>query len=1015
MKDSITLIANSGLQFYHFEATFSAEIQKDSKFRFIEKFDSQRRRFWLDEVVCISKEDDLWARKSELLQYGYISRAGKLSEDLETSNLQLCDSTEFYEVGNANKVLSAFEKKWIPLPYFYFNKIANDHFGPTDWVRLYFERTENNTLKCVLLVDTTVSANPEDPTTPFLHENANENIFNLCGNDELTISFLDKNFDCDWVESYISSLFNKPNAEIERPYLKHAASYVYFIRLIRSLSVFPQISLLRNDIGIIDVDLVVDIGNSKTCAILFENPSGQQFNFNSVKKLEIQDLSEPLKKYHDSFSTRLVFKSSNFVHGNHELNQHNKFGWFSPVRIGHEAENTINHSNVDLKLSRETRTTNSSPKRYLWDDKPSELEWEFHLEDPELPFQRVYKKGVSEQLNSDGTFCTDGIFGTEARYSRKSLMTFVYLEIFSHAFRQINSLDFRALHGNPSYRRKIRRIVVSCPTAMIKSEQIALRQCAEDAMKILNNLKSYAPTHSDAGKKDIYDSEVQIIPSVKELSLSEDNLEERKEWIYDEASAAQMVYLYGMISDKFNGNAQKFFNSFSRTKEEKDAGKKSLRIASFDIGGGTSDLMITDYTLKDSQYVELLPQPRYWESFKVAGDDLVEQLIQQIVIEGEPVADYQRGACGAIEQELRKLDKNNVGAVLNGFFGQDSNKIGYRAKLMRTNFVNQIAIPIVNEFMERASDNEEVILSFADIFSEVPPSPELLDFFATHFGFRFEDLKWKISHARLKEICELVYNRLFRQLGLILKAYDCDALVLSGRPFSLPAMDELIGKFVHLPRNRRINLNTLWIGRWYPFADANGYVEDPKTIVCVGSLISLMGGSLLKMGDFRLDTSILKQSLGSSANYIGKIANYTIDSAILSPDKNEGSFQVTSLPFQLGYKKINSTKYPASVLYSFHINESRVQDISKKKQGEDVEKMVNSTEDLKYRIRSKMPLKVTISREFVENKEHLVIEDVVDAEGNDLSKAFFELSQQTLTDPAGIWLDTGEFRLSKRS
>jgi hypothetical protein len=379
------------------------------------------------------------------------------------------------------------------------------------------------------------------------------------------------------------------------------------------------------------------------------------------------------------------------------------------------------------------------------------------------------------------------------------------------------------------------------------------------------------------------------------------------------------------------------------------------------------------------------------------------------------VADYQRGACGAIEQELRKLDKNNVGAVLNGFFGQDSNKIGYRAKLMRTNFVNQIAIPIVNEFMERASDNEEVILSFADIFSEVPPSPELLDFFATHFGFRFEDLKWKISHARLKEICELVYNRLFRQLGLILKAYDCDALVLSGRPFSLPAMDELIGKFVHLPRNRRINLNTLWIGRWYPFADANGYVEDPKTIVCVGSLISLMGGSLLKMGDFRLDTSILKQSLGSSANYIGKIANYTIDSAILSPDKNEGSFQVTSLPFQLGYKKINSTKYPASVLYSFHINESRVQDISKKKQGEDVEKMVNSTEDLKYRIRSKMPLKVTISREFVENKEHLIIEDVVDAEGNDLSKAFFELSQQTLTDPAGIWLDTGEFRLSKRS
>ena len=140
MRDSISLIANSGLQFYHFEAKLNADIQKDSKFRFVEKFDASRRRFWLDEVVCISKDEDLWARKSQLLEYGYISKSGKLSDDLEPSNLQLIDSTEFFEIGNLNKVLNVFEKKWIPLPYFSFNKISNDKFGPTDWVRLYFER-----------------------------------------------------------------------------------------------------------------------------------------------------------------------------------------------------------------------------------------------------------------------------------------------------------------------------------------------------------------------------------------------------------------------------------------------------------------------------------------------------------------------------------------------------------------------------------------------------------------------------------------------------------------------------------------------------------------------------------------------------------------------------------------------------------------------------------------------------------------------------------------------------------
>ena len=59
MRDSITLIANSGIQFYHFEAVIQSEIVKNSKYRFVEKFDSSRGKFWIDEVICISTDDDL--------------------------------------------------------------------------------------------------------------------------------------------------------------------------------------------------------------------------------------------------------------------------------------------------------------------------------------------------------------------------------------------------------------------------------------------------------------------------------------------------------------------------------------------------------------------------------------------------------------------------------------------------------------------------------------------------------------------------------------------------------------------------------------------------------------------------------------------------------------------------------------------------------------------------------------------------------------------------------------------
>lgn len=1013
MRDSITLIANTGIQFYHFEAVIHTETVKSSKYRFVEKFDSSRGKFWLDEVICISTDDDLWARKSQLLEYGYITKSGKISDEIEYSNLQLIDSTEFFEVANLNRTLDSFEKKWIPLPYFNINKLSSFKFGPTDWVRLYYERINESTIKCVLAIDTAVSSEPEDTTSPFLHENPNENVFSICEDDELSTSYLDKNLDCEWVENYIHGFFYKPNAELEQPFLKHAANYLFFNRVIRQVNKFPQIQLLDNNKGIIDVDLVIDIGNSKTCAILFEHPSGNEFNFNSVKKLDIQDLSSPLIKHDDSFSTRLVFQNSNFSSGHQEINQSNKFNWVSPVRIGYEAERIVNTSDADLKLSREVRTTNSSPKRYLWDEKLAELEWEFHQDDPEIPFQRVYKKGVSEQLNSDGSFCTDGIFGTEARYSRKSLMTFVYLEIFAHAFRQINSIDFRQSHGNPSMRRKIRRIVVSCPTAMIKSEQVGLRQCADDAIKIINNLKDYLP-NSKSDQKDIFDTQVSIIPSVKELKINDENLESRKDWIYDEASAAQMVYLYGSIMDKFGGNAQRFFNGFKKLKDGSSI-RRELRIASFDVGAGTSDLMITDYELKESQYVELLPKPLYWESFKVAGDDLLEQIIQQVIIEGSATDDSGWGIHGAIEQELRKADCEDVGGVLNGFFGQDSNSIGYRGKLMRTNFVHQIAMPIANEFMIRSNQSEDVLLSYSDIFKDNPPSDELLEYFAEHFGFRFENLKWNISNKVLKEICQIVYHRLFKQIGLILKAFDCDLLILSGRPFSLKAMDELIRQSNHLPPNRQINLNTHWVGRWFPFANGNGYVDDPKTIVCVGSLISLMGGNLLKLGDFRIDTTWLRQSLTSSANYIGKVQNQAIERNLLTPTVSEASFQVTSFPYHLGYKRIDSVEYPSNILYSLSINDDKVTERSKKKSQDDIDEVMNSSEDFKYRIRTKMPLKITISREFAENKEKLRIEEVVDREGNEVSKLYFELSPQTLTNPAGFWLDTGEFKLGRRS
>ena len=72
MNDLITLIANTGLQFYTFETKIDPTDQKQHKFRFIEAYDSKRKEIWLDEVIALP--NDKWAKKTQLEELGFLSK-----------------------------------------------------------------------------------------------------------------------------------------------------------------------------------------------------------------------------------------------------------------------------------------------------------------------------------------------------------------------------------------------------------------------------------------------------------------------------------------------------------------------------------------------------------------------------------------------------------------------------------------------------------------------------------------------------------------------------------------------------------------------------------------------------------------------------------------------------------------------------------------------------------------------------------------------------------------------------
>ncbi len=101
--------------------------------------------------------------------------------------------------------------------------------------------------------------------------------------------------------------------------------------------------------------------------------------FTSVDQLQLQNFTHPLldngslDRREATFDMRLAFRKVDFgvnIEGSRQ------FVWPSLVRLGREA-NALNYEATALNLGQETVSTNSSPKRYLWDKKPSPNEWRF--------------------------------------------------------------------------------------------------------------------------------------------------------------------------------------------------------------------------------------------------------------------------------------------------------------------------------------------------------------------------------------------------------------------------------------------------------------------------------------------------------------------------------------------------------------------------------------------------------------------------------------------------------------
>lgn len=1024
MLNEHSFIANTGI--HVITIPLSINTQESFKMWYHEWYDTANGEWVLDPVYELKTENScIYYNKHKLYRSGYLSDASTQIDVTELKNegimpLRIDDTNcqgvkgEIFNITFSDRdcVLSTFENVWLPLPYFFKKTPKRFKFGPLNWARLKLvPRYEEKSIKyydAVIAFDTRTKyevTDEYDECPVFPDKFRGDMDFELCSNEFYLMDYCTSGKKWSYVDEYLFHLVH-PNLQrvsqikgtnVRR--MSYIATYSLFINYLAQKELLPPVKIYKDvDVEVKDVDMVIDIGNSRTTALLIEDNS----NFNQVRQLELTDYTNLLyedndgmriNKHKEPFDMRLAFRKVNF--GDFNIKDSRQFVYPSLVRLGKEA-NTLIHLATNDTDDTESLSTYSSPKRYLWDWRPNKEEWKFLVLKGEKDDHILNLRGITNQLKRDGIVDPMGESGNTYHYSRRSLMTFSILEMLVQARTQVNGEDHRSNKygfGKPAMPRKIQRIIVTCPTAMSNVEREALVQCAKDAVILLENSNYDNPADNENPGKS-----VEVIPTVKSMK-DEDGC-----WYYDEATCSQLVYMYGEVGHKYKGCSNEFFNLYGKV-EEGEA-QPSITVGSLDIGAGTSDLMISKYSYIKGDVTTITPDPKFYDSFYFAGDDVLYAMIKNVMLLDDE---------SAFRKELSNLSFHEYRQKIKNFFGKDYCGQTVADRILRKNFNNQYSVPLMCHFLELLKQNsKDCNVKYEDVFVECAPNETVIEEFKERLGIDVTKLVWRFNREDVESIVRKEFEPLLKKVATIMFSYACDVILLSGRPASLPVIRDIFLKYYAVSPNRLIVLNDYYVGDWFPFSENTGYIKNAKTIVAMGGVIGHYASEFSNLNKFIINLDLLKKNLKSTINYIENSREGQPIEYFITPEKNRGDLMVSSVPETLTVRQLGIDTYPCRALYSIDFNRYKMADkIRKRALLENNEcltdaKVIALVSEAVDVLKKRMPFRITIDRD-ADDKENLTITAIVDKNGNDVMDGNLEIHIQSLGVDERYWLDSGEF------
>jgi hypothetical protein len=972
---------------------------------------------------------------------GAQAEAGKVKVTLrclkEDEEGRLCDEMSGQAVREAafeipyKKALEPWLDEWLPVPFLrgrdqkWPDGEPRFEYGPSNWSRVRLVRSEDapDILRVVLIFDMTVEAPPEDTETYFALSPADVEAhagFRLAWRARDNSWFLNQG----WVDRWLRNAWDafkarrKNRAEDEFS-LEYLASYLTMLDVLSRAIQGTEVRVIKPSGPPIDVDLVLDIGNSRTTGILVETCAQRSTNLNDSYLLQLRDLDSPEKVYTDPFETRLEFSEASF--GDDNLSRQSgrqtpAFVWPSPVRIGPEAARLST-----MALCAEGITGMSSPKRYLWDERDWRAGWRYNtLGGPE---PRVTRGPLPRVVNSSGTpLCCmgDKLFRNNPRlrgqerdmafasnFTRSSLMMFLLVEVLQQALMTINSPGQRGRRGLPDVPRRLRQVIFTVPAGMPIAEQRIYRRWVNWAVQVLWEILGWQNFYVADHKKAAGSEDYRVSPRV------------RCNW--DEATCTQLVYIYNEITKKYQGDAATLCRITGTPRAEYE-GKPAVRIATIDIGGGTTDLSITTFVLESEpgSSSRMRPYLELRDGFNIAGDNILREVIKSILLPGIGSAMAESG--------IRHSDK-----LINTLFGRDVMDSSQESRNRRAQCARQLLTPAAlcilraYEKANHLSGEGGLTCTLKDFFEgaspgqddvdwpferQAPPSPAVIEYIesaargASRNGdFRLMDVPVRINPNKVDAVIRESMAGVLSNLCEVVQRYDCDMLLLTGRPSRWRGIISTVFAKLPVPPDRILPMGEYRVDAWYPFADPGGVITDPKTTVVVGAILCALAEGHLE--GFSFDPSGLVPA--STARFIGEMdTNGQIK-------KNKVWFEV-DVSSKAEKKYAQEVKFAGPIAVGFRLL--------------DVERWTTTRfyvidfadESARQASADKIPFNISLSltlREMEEDETgrrpdtldrdegEFRIEGITDRSGNDVKPDNVEIRLQTLPLDEGVWLDTG--------